>query len=63
MLQHANADMLLQRLQDPVVMQDAASVTQWLKDLEGLVRELCETIEADGESVSISMRWIQQHIF
>lgn len=50
MLQHANADMLLQRLQDPVVMQDAASVTQWLKDLEGLVRELCETIEADGES-------------
>lgn len=50
MLQHANADMLLQRLQDPAVMQDAASVSQWLKDLEGLVRELSDTIEADGES-------------
>lgn len=50
MLQHPNADMLQQRLQDPAVMQDAVSVTQWLKDLEHLVRELCETIELEGES-------------
>ena len=42
LLQNANADMLLQRLQDVNVMQDANSVKIWMRDLEKLVKELCE---------------------
>lgn len=50
MLDHPNADMLLQRLQDANVMRDPRSVNQWLKDLEGLVKELCTILETEGES-------------
>ena len=50
MLDHPNADMLLQRLQDANVMSDPHSVKQWLKDLEGLVKELCTILETEGES-------------
>ena len=50
MLQHPNADMLLQRLQDTTLMQDPNSVKQWLKDLEGLVKELCTELEEEGEN-------------
>ena len=42
LLQHPNADMLWQRLQDPTVMSDGPSVESWMHDLENLVKELCE---------------------
>ena len=50
MLQRPNADMLLQRLRDPAVMSDAASVAAWVHDLENLVKEVCEEVEENGEN-------------
>lgn len=50
MLDSANADMLWQRLQDTKLMQDAASVKIWMRDLEKLVRELCEEQEEISDS-------------
>ena len=58
MLQHPNADMLQQRLQDPAVMQDAVSVTQWLKDLEhaSCVRRSSSRARAGSTSTSWTRR-------
>lgn len=50
MLDSANADMLWQRLQDTKLMQDAASVKAWMRDLEKLVRDLCEEQEEIADS-------------
>lgn len=50
MLEHPNADMLLQRLNSPAVMSDATSVEGWMHDLENLVKELREDVEENGEN-------------
>lgn len=50
MLESANADMLWQRLHDTNLMQDSSAVKIWVRDLEKLIRELCEEQEmADTE--------------